>query len=265
MGRENMKVKIIILVSMVIVLGMFWWSLRNQEAKLVVCDVGQGDAILFTKKSQQVLVDTGPDNKKVLSCLERYLPFWDKKIEVLILSHSDQDHVGGLRDVLKSYKIENVFNNDELKPLIEQNIYSKKLKQNDIIEYGLIKFEVVNPENLDNFINENNDQSIAGILSYKDIDIFLTGDISSEVEQRLVWKEIIKNPVEILKVSHHGSETASSQELMDTIKPKYGLISVGKGNKFGHPGEEVIKRLKNNNVNIRRTDEEGDLVFKLDN
>jgi competence protein ComEC len=260
-----MKVKIIILASILIVLGMFCWSLNNQEAKLVVCDVGQGDAILLTKKSQQVLVDTGPDNKKASLCLGKYLPFWDKTIEVLILSHSDQDHVGGLRDVLKSYKIKNVFSNDDLKPLIEQNIYSKKLKQNDIVKYGLIKYEVVNPENLDNFTNENNDQSIAGILGYKDIDIFLSGDISQEVEQRLVWKETVKNPVEILKVSHHGSETASSQELIDILKPKYGLISVGKGNRFGHPGGEVIKRLKNNNIEIKRTDEEGDLIFNLDN
>jgi competence protein ComEC len=91
----------------------------------------------------------------------------------------------------------------------------------------------------------------------------MSGDIEKETEQRLVWREIIKENVDILKVSHHGSEAATSDELLDLLKPKMAVISVGKNNRFGHPRGEVLERLNKRNIEIKRTDIDGEVVFNL--
>jgi len=107
---------------------------------------------------------------------------------------------------------------------------------------------------------------VAGILDYKGEgkwSIFLSGDIEKETEQKLVWREILKGQVDVLKVSHHGSETATSEELLDFLKPKIAVISVGVNNRFGHPRGEVLERLNKRDIEIERTDEVGDVVFNL--
>ena len=253
-----MKNRIILFISLVFLIGLFYFSLPNKSGKVVVCDVGQGDAILATYKNIQMLIDTGPDNKKVLECLNRHLPFWDKTIEVMILTHGDSDHIGGLNDVLKSYKVENIFSN-------EQKISSKKISQNDVISTNMFDFEVVNPmKNIE--IDDDNINSIAGYLIYKGKTkwmVFLSADIDKETEQRLVWQKILENQIDVLKVAHHGSENGTSEEILDFLKPKTAVISVGKNNRFDHPRKEVLERLKIRGIEIRRTDEIGDVVFEL--
>jgi len=244
--------------------GWYFVEVRNDKTKIIFCDVGQGDGILITKKNWQMLIDTGPNNKKILTCLERHLPFWDKTLEVVLITHGDSDHTGGLADVLKSYKTIDIFNNDDLEVLNEQKISSKKLKQNDVIKTSLFDFEIVNPPNFEKNTKDNNDNSIAGIFSYKDTKFLLTADISSEVEQRLVWQKVLPENIDILKVSHHGSATATSDELLDFVKPKVAVISVGKENRFGHPRKEVLERLEKRGIKIERTDQLGDMVFELE-
>lgn len=234
---------------------------------MIFCDVGQGDAILVTYKSWQMLIDSGPNNKKVLSCLSRQMPFWDKIIEVFLVTHGDSDHSGGVIDVFKYYKVVRFFGNGDLEKEIEQKYYSTKLKTFDVVKTNMIEFEIVNSwENYQNGGDEN-EKSIAGILSYKGTKIFMAGDITSEVEKRLVWQGIlqsrIENGVDILKVSHHGSKEATSDELLEILKPKMAIISVGTKNKFGHPTKEVLEKLEKWGVEIRRTDKEGDIICVL--
>ena len=234
--------------------GIFWWTLPNNKAQVIVCDVGQGDAILVTYKNIQMLFDTGPDNKKLMTCLEDHVPFWDKTIEVVILSHGDSDHIGGLNDLLKSYKVAQLFSN-------EQNIYSQKIGQNEIVSTNMFDFEVVSSGE-----NNGNDDSIVGYLTSKRKEgwsMFMSGDISAEIEQRLVWRKTVDKPVDVLKVSHHGSETATSEEILEILEPKIAVISVGKNNNFGHPREKTLERLKSKNIEIRRTDLEGEIIFSL--
>jgi len=260
-----MKNRIILFISLVFLIGIFYFSLPNKTGKMVVCDVGQGDAILATYKNIQMLIDTGPDNKKVLECLNRHLPFWDKTIEVMILTHGDSDHVGGLNDVLESYKVENIFSN-------EQKISSKKISQNDVISTNMFDFEVVNPPEIVDF-DEENKNSVAGYLIYKGSvkwRAFLSADIDKETEQRLVWQGILRqgygildNGIDVLKVAHHGSENGTSEEILDLLKPKIAVISVGKNNRFDHPRKEVLERSKVRNIEIKRTDEVGDVVFEM--
>lgn len=253
-----MKNRIILFISLIFLLGIFYFSLPNKLGKVVFCDVGQGDAILTTYKNIQILIDTGPDNKKVLACLNRHLPFWDKTIEVMILTHGDSDHIGGLEDVLKSYKVKNIFSN-------EQNISSKKVSQNDVISTNMFDFEVVNPtKNIET--DDDNINSVAGYLMYKGNvkwTAFLSADIDKETEQRLVWQKILNKQTDVLKVAHHGSENGTSNEILDFLKPKIGVISVGKNNRFDHPRKEVLERLKSRNIEIKRTDEIGDIVFEM--
>lgn len=253
-----MKKRIILFISLIFLIGIFYFSLPNKSGKVVFCDVGQGDAILATYKNIQMLIDTGPDNKKVLECLNRHLPFWDKTLEIVILTHGDSDHMGGLNDVLKSYKVENIFSN-------EQKISSKKISQNDVISTNMFDFEVVNPPEIVDF-DEENKNSIAGYLVYKGNvkwTAFLSADIDKETEQRLVWQKILDKQIDVLKVAHHGSENGTSDEILDFLKPKIGVISVGKNNRFDHPRKEVLERLKIRGIEVKRTDEVGDVVFEM--
>ena len=222
----------------------------SKKVKVVFCDVGQGDAALVIYKNWQMLIDTGPNNKKVLTCLSQNMAFWDKTIEVVMITHEDSDHAGGLEGIAKYYQI-------------EQKIYSKNVSQFDLIKTSWMVFEVVNSGK-----NDDNKNSIAGILRYwnvdlkKEVKIFMAGDIDTETEQRLVWQKILTEPVDVLKVSHHGSKEATSQELLDVLKPKMAIISVGVKNRYGHPTKEVLDRLKERGIEIRRTDKEGDIILK---
>ena len=271
--------RLILFISLVGLIITFYLTLPNNKPVIVVCDVGQGDAILATYKNIQILFDVGPDNKKVLKCLENQLPFWDKTIEAVILSHGDSDHVGGLNDLMRVYKVNNFFSNGYLDEEIEQKISSKKMSQNDVLSISLFNFEVVWPEqNMENegsissVDKDSNKNSVTGILTVKNKNwsMFLTGDMELEAEQKLIWRGVLgqdfgglNNGINVLKVSHHGSKTATSEELLETLKPKMAIISVGKNNRFGHPTKEVLDKLKNDNIEIRRTDLEGDIKLGI--
>ncbi len=237
---------------------LFWLTLPSEKVEVFFCDVGQGDATLMVYKNWQMLVDTGPNNKKVLNCLEKHMPFWDKKIETVIVTHSDSDHSGGLSDILKFYKIEQLFS-------------SEKLSQSDLVKTDWMMFEVVNPSSTGSGLIDKNENSIAGILRFwssdlkREIKIFMAADIDLETEQRLVWQGVLRqgygtlgNGVDVLKVSHHGSRNGTGQELLEILKPSVAIISVGKNN-YGHPAKEVLDRLKEKGVKIKRTDLDGEV------
>lgn len=264
-----MKKGFVLFLSLIALVVIFYLTLPSDKAKVVVCDVGQGDAILTTYKNIQMLFDVGPDNKKVLKCLENNLPFWDKTIEMVILTHGDSDHIGGLSDLIKSYKVNKFFSNGFLDKDIEQKIYSQKIGQNDIISISLFEFEVVSPSSTGIEINDKNENSVVGILRWHPAvvgqawSMFMSGDVDQETEQRLVWRNVLFNNVDVLKVSHHGSNTGTSDEILNVLKPKVAVISVGKNNRFGHPTEEVLKKLEDKKIFVRRTDIEGNVSFVL--
>lgn len=215
----------------------------SSKVKVVFCDVGQGDGVIVMQGRLQILIDVGPENNKMAGCLSRYLPFWDKTIEAVIISHNDSDHNGGLKQVEKYYNV--------------QKIYSTDLAKNDIIKYNQIEFEVLS--SVQNWGNDN-ENSVVGELKYKDHKVLFLGDVTSQVEQRLVWRKYI-NKVDVLKISHHGSAEATSEELLEATKPMEAIVSVGRNNKFGHPTKVVLDRLEKLGVKIRRTDKEGDILY----
>lgn len=252
-----MPKKILVLISLIVLIILFLMTLPDKKTRVVFCDVGQGDGILITKNNFQMLIDTGPENKKILGCLEKHMPFWDKKIEAVVITHWDSDHSGGFKDLEENFKIDKIFCG------IEHKSCSAKIEENDILRFNEINFEVVSNEGIEGKgVDESNGGSVVGLLKIIDKKFLMMGDAPSEVEQKIVWRKLINENIDILKVSHHGSATATTDEFLDFVKPKEAIISVGKNN-FGHPTKEVLERLKKRAIKIRRTDESGDVVYVL--
>jgi len=262
---KKMKIKIILIISLVLlgVLVIYWQS--KDSSKLVFCDVGQGDAMLIREGNWEMLLDVGGDDGKVMRCLERHVPFWDKTIELVIISHWDKDHCGGLIKLSRYYKINDLLANRLPGGEYEQYSYSKVLEVGDVVQAGKVRFDVISSgiENV-NDGGEENDSSLVGILYYRDNKILMMGDAGAEVEQKLVWRGMLKQiqhdgGIDILKVSHHGSGTSTSDDLINMVRPKIAVVSVGR-NSYGHPSMEVINRLENFGVEVKRTDKSGDVV-----
>lgn len=244
-----MNHRIILLISAICLGIAYFISIPDNKIRMVFCDVGQGDGAIIMQGTNQLVIDVGPENRKMVECLGRYLPFWDKKIEGVIITHADRDHGGGLEQVKRSYRV--------------QQIYSGELRQNDIVKLGDIVFEVVSPQEKS---GDDNKDSVVGIVgAYSNAPILMVADAPAEVEQKLVWRRLVGNGLKpfltVLKVAHHGSAEGTSKELLEAVKPKLAIISVGKNNKFGHPNGEVLARLKG--IEIKRTDVDGDIVVEL--
>lgn len=233
---------------------------KFSKPRLVFCDVGQGTGVLATMGEFQFVYDTGPKNGKFLSCLSRNMPFWDKSIEVVVVSHWDSDHSGGLDEVNDYYKIDSLYSNQ----INEQNSYSKVLALKDTLKTSWMEFWVVWTDEK----SEPNYGSVVAVLTIEELKSLLMGDVPIEVEEELLWSRVKRDSglaqklrnIDVLLVGHHGSKTSTSKEWLEFIKPRQAIISVG-DNKFGHPSKEVLDRLTLSNVEIRRTDVEGDIVL----
>ena len=242
-------------------------------------DIGQGDAIfIVSPKRQQILIDGGPDSK-ILEKLGKEMPFYDRSIDLVILTHPERDHLAGLIEVLKKYKVENILwtgikrDSAEFKEwenLIKDEkakIFIAKTGQkihcstwND----GHCYFEILFPfENLEGKEFENsNDTSIVARLVFGKNHFLFTGDISKIAERELVIRANIDS--DVLKVAHHGSKTSSSEEFLKAVSPKIAVISVGKGNSYGHPHQEVLEIFQKFGIKVLRTDLDGDIKIISD-
>lgn len=260
-----MKTKVL-LISVLVLLVLIVVSFPDNQTWLIFCDVGQGDGALIQRGNFQMIIDAGPDNQKMAGCLSRYMPFWDKTIEAAVISHWDADHSGGLEKLSRSYRIERLIAASKADKPYEQINYTDKIASGDIIRAGEIYFEIFSPEEYcDDTEQDKNDNSVVGVLGYKANKILFLGDATAEVEERLVWRDVqgrLLN-IDILKVSHHGAGTATSEALVGAMAAKTAVISVGKNNMFGHPNPEVVKRLEKAGMEILRTDRLRDIIFKL--
>lgn len=257
-----------------------------QRPRVIFFDVGQGDsAMIDAGNNTQILIDGG-SGSAVLEKIGKYMPFYDRKIELVVMTHPDKDHMGGLVEVLKYYHVGQILETGifcetaickEWDRLIsEKNIPVKYAEFGQKINIGNANIDILYPfENLkDEKVKDDNDTSVVlklTINNYNAGDIsqsnsksnnsyLFTGDMGFKAEKELLDKNI-NIESKILKVSHHGSKNATSNEFLQAIKPEKAVISVGK-NSYGHPAEELLNRLKNMSVEIFRTDERGDLVFE---
>ncbi len=263
------------LILFVLLLNALVWlsvfTFPDNKLQVIVCDVGQGDAILFTYKDFQVLTDGGPDSS-VVSCLSKYMPFWDRTIEVVILTNPDLDHYGGLMDVFRQYKVEKYFKSPTTDSTqgyqaLEELVGSKGIPSYEVssaqdIQYGLIYLDILYPDSTDRttFKNPQNNYSTVYKLIYKDFEAIFTGDIEEEASDYIA-KNISLGEVDYIKIPHHGSRNGLTKLLLEVTKPEIAVISAGKKNKYGHPHAEIVNMLNAGGVKILGTYNQGDVVI----
>ena len=253
----------------------------NKYPIITVLDVGQGDSILISLPYNKgnILIDTGgivnfstywQDKMDVYSIvLDKTIPYLKsvgvKKIDYLILSHGDYDHMGEAINLVNNFYVDKViFNPDDYNEL--------ELELIKVIEKKKIKYyKDLKELNIDNnklyFLNtgiydNENDSSNVIYFNLNNCRFLFMGDAGSDKEKDIITKYNLSD-ITFLKVGHHGSKTGSSKEFIDTIKPKYSIISVGKSNRYGHPNSEVLNNLKNST--IYRTDIDGSIRITIKN
>lgn len=289
-----MKIKAITFLKIIpIILTVFaivWFLVLNgnnsRPLEIISLDVGQGDAILIkTPENQTMLIDGGPSNL-VLQKLGEYLPALSKRIDVVLLTHPHADHVTGLIEVLKRYDIGAIILSganlktdvyfEFLKTIREKNIPIVIAQAGEAIHFGKnLEFDILSPERAEDLVfnkksegfgnggNDVNDTSVVGKLFFSDFSMIFMGDATSKIEnQLLIYGENLKS--DILKVGHHGSKYSSSLSFLNTVSPKAAIIEVGAKNRYGHPSPAALGRLGMFNVNIFRTDLNGDIKILSD-
>ena len=235
-------------------------------------DVNQGDCslIISPKKKDVTMIDTGgltrDTNNYTIKNIIRFMHSLNiKKIDNLLISHGDYDHIGNATYLVDNFKIKNVYFNYDTYDDLEESL-KLKLEQKKINYYKGLKslktlyytFNFLNSSLYDN----ENDNSLVTYFKYLDYTFLYMGDASNTRETDIIKKYNLEK-ITILKVGHHGSKTSSSKEFINEINPKYSIISVGKNNRYGHPNKEVLDNL--NNSKIYRTDEDGSIMFKIKN
>lgn len=263
--KKSLVYKIIIaIISLIFLIN----NGRIVNSEVSILDVGQGDSFLIRLKNKNILIDTGGNinydiSKNIL------IPYFKsvgiKKIDYLVLTHGDYDHMGEAINLVENFKVEKViFNcgsyNDLENELIEV-LDKKKIKYYSCIKELNIdnnKLHFLQTKEYDNE-NENSNVIYTELNGYKFV---FMGDAGVEKEKDILEKYNVSK-IDVLKIGHHGSKTSSDKNFIDEMNPKYSVISVGKNNRYGHPNKEVLNNLDNSK--IYRTDQDGSIMFKIKN
>ncbi|MFD2618248.1 DNA internalization-related competence protein ComEC/Rec2 [Terrilactibacillus laevilacticus] len=281
-GEYLLLIPFIFMYTMVVLSGT--WSSQGQ---VVFLDVGQGDSVLIQLPHHRgtILIDTG-------GIVPYKTEAWKKKkdpfkvgrdvvlhelrasgihqIDMLILTHSDYDHIGGVKDLIGQIPIRKLiispwFNPSTadikmLKQAYRQGTKIQKVQKGDTINFSTYAFHVLSPATN----QDSNNNSIVLQTNLGGLNWLFTGDLEEEGENQLT-KNYPRLSIDVLKVGHHGSRSSTSEQFLNVIKPKYAMISVGKNNRYGHPNQEVLQRLSSLHVKIMRTDQLGAIRWSFKN
>ena len=278
-----------------ILLLSFFTSLPDGKLHIIFCNIGQGDAAYIKfPDGRDMIIDGGPD-EKIIGCLSRHMPFWDRHIDIVALSHPQKDHLQGLISVFARYHVDYFLKSDIgsgsdgyralLRGIADRRVSVKQVTRGERISIGSGQISVIWPsedqisrmhsssEMSDTGVSGNilgsssdanlNDGSLVFWLRYGTFDALFPGDADQHVEHYYTGEALIGGDVEVLKVPHHGSKTGMTQAFIDWLHPKIAVISVGK-NSYGHPSKEAIDMLQNIGSVIHRTDIEGDIEVVSD-
>ncbi|HXX59382.1 MAG TPA: ComEC/Rec2 family competence protein, partial [Dehalococcoidales bacterium] len=263
-----------LLVCAILATG-FNLTIPGDLTRVSFLDVGQGDAALIQKGTREILVDGGPDTGKVIAELSRRLPFWDRTIELVVVTHPHADHLTGLLEVARRYHIGQVLYADiDSKSALWlefQNLLARKkitataaVKGQNIATGSDLTLDIIRAAAP---AGDKDIDSASLVLRIDDrqVSFLLTADISTATENELL-QERANLSADVLKVAHHGSATSSSAAFLAVVKPSAAVISVGKNNDYGHPDAETVQRLDRavGNDNIYRTDINGTVEFTTD-
>lgn len=263
---------VVLVVTLFLLLALiFKLSGRSGKIEVIFLDVGQGDAALIKlPNNKKILIDGGPDNI-ILRRLGSNLSFFDRQIDLMVLSHAHDDHLLGLIEVINRYQVETI-------------IYMKGVEESDLFKIWLAAAqksgaEIISLESearLEYFpacslvffnplswgakVDSNN--SLVTRLDCLSASALFMGDNSARVEDLMIKKGVALT-AKILKAGHHGSKTANSQKFLEAVNPERLIISVGANNRFGHPSPEIIKILEKMGIKFNRTDYEGTIKIEF--
>lgn len=279
-------------IAIVLLFTTFVFILRDfpsTRLKILVCNVGQGDGIVISQGYNQLVIDAR-DARKIVACLDKVKPFWDKRLEMVVVTHPEIDHFGGIEELFKRYDVSLwVTNGMEsnsnawsglVREALDEHTKIFVPRQGDVLRLGNLELTVLWPKGRQGDVDELvaiaektelkavdvvpslNQWSIVLKLKYGEFDGLFMGDAGEEEERSIVEAGLV-NDVELLKVGHHGSKYSTSELLLEHTHPDLAVISVGK-NSFGHPTDEVLTRLEKVDTRVLRTDLDGDVVVESD-
>ena len=280
MKKNNLKKYVILILLLSSFFYTFFsyvqknfFQVSNHNLRFHFIDVGQGDSsLIITPKGNTILIDAGDEAhaKKVVSYVREQ---GIEKLDLVIATHPDADHIGGMDKVIKNFDI-GVFAMPDVSAKtnqykqIQRELKAKKMRatrlyQGDEVQIDDdIDFEILSPVKGKKY-DDTNEYSIVAKIVYKDTSFILMGDATMENEVDII-NNVPDIDIDVLKLGHHGSSTSSSDYFITKTSPKIAIISCGKNNKYGHPHQEVMRVLKKHGVTPYRTDEMGDIVITSD-
>lgn len=274
---QNVKLRLACIVGFLLLNCLIYYN-PNPGFYITFINVGQGDGILIHgDNGTKVMVDGGSTSEKQVAknCIVPYLKAEGiGTIDYSIITHTDKDHISGILEILENnnsnrIRIKNLvmpdinMKDDTYNELIEKAKLKKinvlYIKKGDTLSLGKTKIKCIYPETTTTASDKNDYCTVLSVKN-KTSKILLTGDISKEIEEKI--KDDIEENYTVLKVAHHGSNYSSSEKFLKKVNPKYSIISVGKNNSYGHPGNETMERLRKQGGVIYRTDEKGGITIR---
>lgn len=271
---------LLMLALCMVLIYMYQNEVGKRNLQVSFLDVGQGDAILIqTPNRQSLLIDGGQPTSPILSKIGEVVPFYNHHVDIIMATHPDADHIGGLPKVVQKYSPQLVLESGihvdtwidkSLQKIIADNdIQTLRARKGMTIVFGTsslnsisVTLKILFPDrNVDSWTKKTNNASIVARLEYGSTSFMFTGDSPIAIESFLVSSLQETN---VLKVGHHGSRTSTLDLFIEKLSPIYAIISVGKKNRYGHPRQEVLDTLEENNVKVLRTDEEGTITIESD-
>lgn len=275
MKQSKRNFNLIFLLLLIIVAVPLFYTKFEQPLKIHLLDVGEGDSILIqTPKHKTILIDAGNPvtGQKVIQYLKKH---HIKKIDHLIFTHPDQDHIGGIFYLLQRLKIKNIYDNGEnltsyfkasdfyywYDQLVRKDENYQRLEAGESIQVGKVMLNVLWPPTPLPF-NWFNPNSVVLMLKYGDFKALLTGDLVEMAEKKLLQKEVSLD-ADLLKSGHHGSDDATTDPFLDAVSPKMVLISANHKDRRPYPGNLALERLQKREIPYFRTDFNGDILLTI--
>ncbi len=255
----------------IIILSIYLYSIPADEYTVTFIDVGQGDSAVISGSGANILIDAGPykDARNVKIALDRLKI---KELDLAVVSHLDSDHISGMSDIINNYRVKKIITGETTKRYLPnssslsefmtavdiKNIPFTMVRAGDKLKVRSVGIDVISPS-----VEYGNSNEDSAVLMFKcgQKKLLFTGDISTKVEDNISKKVDLK--ADILKIAHHGSYYSSGKEFLNRVKPSFAVASLSMYNNFNHPSVEVFNRLRNMNCEVFRTDESGNVTFRI--
>ncbi len=276
------------LIVLIGLIGLAWSPIRGPatppgELTMYALDVGQGDGIVLVFPCGEVAVvdagrgSYGDQGRRTVAPLLRSLGV--RRIDLVVATHSDSDHVGGLRYLVENFEV-GIFahgsddsGDEEYQALLEalerRHVQIEQVRAGDELKgFGAAQIDVLHPPAMSGGVDglgglEGNDASVVLLVDLRDVEILLTGDIEDAAERAIVESGLARD-IDILKVAHHGSKTSSGADFLESFDPEFALISAGRNNTYGHPAREILDRFAARDTIVIRTDQQGSIRLRTD-